>query len=60
MKGRTAADEAQLSFQVVVFNVAKRELTDRECLWNARGPDDGPSVPVAWGSSRTVSLAPHG
>ena len=60
MKGKTAKDESQLSFQVVVFNVAEQRLTDRECLWNARGANDGPAVPVAWGLSRTVSLAPHG
>jgi hypothetical protein len=60
MKGKTAKDEGQLSFQVVVFNAAEQKLTDRECLWNARGAADGPSVPVGWGTSRTVSLAPHG
>jgi hypothetical protein len=59
MKGKTAKDETQLSFQVVVYNAGEQKLTDRECLWNARGPVDGPSVPVAWGSSTTVSLAPH-
>ena len=59
MKGKTATNESQLSFQVVVFNAADKKLTDRECLWNARGALDGPSVPVAWGSSRTVSLAPQ-
>jgi hypothetical protein len=60
MKGKTATNESQLSFEVVVFNTAKQELTDRECLWNARGAADGPAVPVGWGSSSTVSLAPHG
>jgi len=60
MKGKTATVETELSFQVVVFNAAEQKLTDRECLWNARGPADGPSVPVAWGASHTVSLAPHG
>jgi hypothetical protein len=60
MKGKTAKDEAQLSFQVVVVNAGEQKLTDRECLWNAHGAQDGPSVPVGWGSSTTVSLAPHG
>ncbi len=59
MKGKTSKDEAQLSFQVVVFNAAEQKLTDRECLWNARGANDGPGVPVAWGSTQTVSLAPR-
>jgi hypothetical protein len=58
MKGKTAQDETRVSFQVVVYNVAEKKLTDRECLWNSRGADDGPSVPVAWGESHTVSLAP--
>jgi hypothetical protein len=58
MKGRTSKEEAQLSFQVVVYNAAERKLTDRECLWNAHGASDGPTVPVAWGSSATVSLVP--
>lgn len=58
MKGKTAKEEDQLSFQVVVYNAAERKLTDRECLWNARGAADGPTVPVAWGSSQTVNLAP--
>jgi hypothetical protein len=59
MKGKTATDESKVSFQVVVYNAAAQKLTDRECLWNARGAADGPSVPVAWGSTNTVSLAPH-
>ena len=58
LKGKTSKEEAQLSFQVVVFNAAERKLTDRECLWNASGANDGPGVPVAWGASSTVSLAP--
>ena len=58
MKGRTSKEEAQLSFQVVVYNAAEQKLTDRECRWNSRGAGDGPGVPVAWGSSSTVSLAP--
>jgi hypothetical protein len=59
MKGKTSKDENQMSFQVVVFNTGEEKLTDRECLWNSKGAADGPSVPVAWGVSKTVSLAPH-
>jgi hypothetical protein len=60
MKGKTAKDERQLSFQVVVFNAAEQKLTARECLWNVQGSQDGPGIPVGWGNSSTVSLAPHG
>jgi hypothetical protein len=59
MKGRSAKEEAQLSFQVVTFNAGEQKLTDRECLWNTLGAKDGPSVPVSWGSVATVSLAPR-
>ena len=41
MKGKTAKEEAQLSFQVVVYNASEQKLTDRECLWNAQGAKDG-------------------
>ena len=58
MKGRTSKTEDQVSFQVVVYNAGEQKLTERECLWNARGAQDGPAVPVGWGSSATVSLAP--
>ena len=47
------------SFQVVTFDVATQQLTSRECLWNSRGAADGPMVPVAWGESHTVSIAPR-
>ncbi len=59
MKGRTAKEESQLSFQVVVFNAGEQTLTDRECLWNVPATGNGAAVPVAWGSARTVSLAPR-
>ncbi|HEX3730271.1 MAG TPA: metallophosphoesterase [Opitutaceae bacterium] len=59
MKGKTAKEEKEVSFQVVTYNAGERKLTDRECLWNSQGKQDGPGVPVAWGSSATVSLAPH-
>jgi hypothetical protein len=59
MKGKTAKEENLMSFQVVTFNTGEQKLTDRECLWNSKGAADGPSVPVAWGVSTTVSLAPH-
>jgi hypothetical protein len=59
MKGRASKDETKASFQVVTFEVATQTLTSRECLWNARGALDGPTVPVAWGESHTVSIAPR-
>ncbi|MCX6953290.1 MAG: metallophosphoesterase [Verrucomicrobia bacterium] len=58
MKGRESGkDETKLSFQVVVYDVAAKRLTSRECLWN---PTAGarPGV-VAWGESVTVSIAPR-
>ena len=60
MKGKySGKDESKLSFQVVTFDAAKGQLTSRECLWNARGAEDSDTTPVAWGESRTVSLAPR-
>lgn len=57
MKGRESGkDETKLSFQVVVYDVAAKKLTARECLWN---PTAGTSRAVAWGESVTVSLAPR-
>jgi len=53
MKGKDSGkDETKLAFQVVVFDTATRQLTSRECLWNARAAEG----PPAWGRSRTVSL----
>jgi hypothetical protein len=58
MKGKVSGkDETKLSFQVVTFDAAAKKLTARECLWNSRGQADGDAVPVAWGSTATVSLA---
>jgi hypothetical protein len=58
IKGKSSGkDETKLSFQVVTYDAAAGTLTSRECLWNARGPADGDDVPVAWGESRTTSLA---
>ena len=56
MKGKTGKDETKVSFQVVVYDVASHRLTDRECLWNSRGANDGDEVPVSWGESSTVSI----
>ena len=56
MKGKDSGkDETKLSFQVVVFDVAAKKLTSRECLWNAAARAGS----IAWGSSTTVSLAPR-
>lgn len=60
IKGTTAKEEAKLSFQVVTYNAAEHRLTDRECLWNARGAKDGPTAPVAWGEIKTVDFTPIG
>jgi len=58
IKGQDSGkDERRLSFQVVTYDAAATQLTARECLWNAPGPVDRDETPVAWGSSRTVSLA---
>ena len=58
MKGRISGkDEKKASFQVVTFDVATKKLTSRDCLWNSRAAADGPTVPVAWGESHTLSIA---
>ena len=58
IKGKDSGkDETKLSFQVVTCDVEAKTLTSRECLWNARGRTDTDATPVAWGASRTVSLA---
>ena len=57
MKGSfSGKDETKLSFQVVVFDAVAGRLTARECLWNTR-PMSEDSAPLAWGESRTVSIA---
>ncbi|SDR73727.1 metallophosphoesterase [Opitutus sp. GAS368] len=54
MKGKVSGkDETKLAFQVVVFDAAQRKLTARECLWNTSAA----AGPLAWGQTRTVSLA---
>jgi hypothetical protein len=59
MKGAiSGTDETRLSFQVATIDTATRQLTVQECLWN-QSPDD-PSAPIAWGESRTVSIARAG
>lgn len=58
IKGRESGkDETKLSFQVVTFDAETKTLTTRECFWNARGKKDSDSTPVAWGATRTVSIA---
>ena len=60
MKGRDSGkDETKLSFQVVVFDVAMKKLTARECLWNAVPGGGGKPPAMAWGEATTVSLAPR-
>jgi hypothetical protein len=57
MKGnKSAKDETKLSFQLAVVDMITRTMTVRECLWNA--DPKNPAAPLAWGASRTVSLAP--
>jgi hypothetical protein len=57
IKGNVSAkDETKLSFQVAVVDMNTRTLTVRECLWNTNSKN--PAAPVAWGASRTVSIAP--
>jgi hypothetical protein len=52
MKGaESASDETRLSFQVVTMNVRSRQMTVRECLWNA-APDH-----LVWGESASRALA---
>jgi hypothetical protein len=54
MKGKVSGkDETKLAFNVVVFDTASHRLTARECLWNPAAA----AGPVAWGQSRTVSIA---
>ena len=60
IKGKDSGKvETKLSFQVVTFDADAKTLTARECLWNAQGRADSDATPVAWGASRTVSLAPR-
>lgn len=56
LKGKNSKVDTLLSFQVIVYNAGEHRLTARECLWNAKGKADGPTVPVGWGESKTVSL----
>ena len=57
MKGnKSAKDETKLSFQLAVVDMSTRTMTVRECLWNT--DPKNPATPVAWGASRTVSIAP--
>ncbi len=52
MKGAVSAqDETRLSFQVVTIDPARRVMTVRECLWNARRGQG-----LLWGETTTVTL----
>lgn len=58
IKGKVSGkDETKLSFQVVTYDTDAQTLTARECRWDAQGRADTDATPVAWGASRTVSLA---
>ncbi len=60
IKGKNSGkDETKLSFQVVTYDAEARILTARECRWNALGRADCDTTPVAWGASRSISLAPR-
>lgn len=60
MKGRDSrTNETKLSIQVVTYDTATRTLTARECLWNAPGGAAAATAPVAWGASKTITLAVH-
>ena len=60
MKGReSGSDETKLSFQVVVFDVAAKKLTARECLWNTAGAKSEKMPVMRWGESKSVSLSPR-
>ncbi len=55
MKGaRSAADETQLSFELVTIDTQTRRMTVRECLWNVERGRVG--TPIRFGASRTISL----
>lgn len=57
MKGNVSGpDQTKLSFQVVTIDTGRKQLTVRECLWN---PTSTNGAPVAWGSVRTIDLAPR-
>lgn len=57
MKGAVSADdERRLSFQLATIDVARRTMTVRECLWNARAAE---TKTVTWGDSVTVTLEPR-
>ena len=55
MKGSvSASDETKLSFQFVTVDTTTKNMTVRECLWNAT--PSNPASAVTWGASITVSL----
>jgi len=57
MKGNVSGTtETKLSFMVITIDVAAKQLTARECLWNSTATA---GAPVAWGATKTVSLLPR-
>jgi hypothetical protein len=55
MKGKySSKDETKLSFQFVIIDPVKMEITSRECLWNTMPAKA--DQPVVWGEMKTVSL----
>ncbi len=55
MKGTlSAADETKLSFQLVTIDMATKNMTVRECLWNPT--PSNPSAAINWGSMINLSV----
>lgn len=55
MKGDVSAtDEKKLSYQVISLDTVSKNMTVRECLWNATAVNGDP---VQWGASITFALS---
>jgi len=55
MKGNVSAtDEKKLSYQVISLDTISKNMTVRECLWNATATNGDP---VQWGASITFALS---
>lgn len=58
LKGHfSGTDETRLSFEIATVDMQSRTMTVREVLWNV--DPSHPNLPVAWGASTTVALAPR-
>lgn len=56
MKGDDSeSDETKLSFQFISIDTLSKQMTVRECLWDAKPTT--PSAPLSWGKMKTISLA---